>query len=349
MSTHLTIPGLKCLQLGRFTWLVRPRDLLMMMLLLAAVLLLAMAGIASGSLAITLREAMAIPGQQQASGSAAWVVWELRLPRVLLALLAGGLLGMAGAAMQSVTRNGLADPGLLGVKEGACVVVLALILNFPAMNIVWRPLAGISGGLAVTLLVVLIARDVSRPRVVLIGIGFSWLLAAGLGVFITTADIRDVQTALLWMAGSLQGATWPLLSVALCWMAPGIVLLVCTARAANVALLGHQTATGLGVNLRRQTLMQFVAPVLLTSTVVSCTGSLGFVGLIAPHMARMLVRGGQASLLWCSALLGGLLVLGADSIGRLAFAPLQIPAGIVIAVTGGPFFLFLLWQRREQL
>ena len=203
--------------------------------------------------------------------------------------------------------------------------------------------------LFMALLVLALARDCSRPRFILIGIGVSWTLAAAVGIFMTTADVRDVQTAMIWLAGSLHAATWPLLVVAVCWALPGAMILFLTARAADVALLGDRTAIGLGVRLQQLTLLRFFAPVLLTSASVSCVGSLGFVGLMAPHMARFLLRGGQVALLCGSALIGALLVLVTDTIGRLAFAPLQIPAGIVIALVGCPFFIVLLWRRRDAL
>nr|WP_233148990.1 iron ABC transporter permease [Shimwellia pseudoproteus] len=338
------------LRCGRYSLLVRPATIAVIALLLVLLALGALVGVASGSLPVPAGAIIhSLFSHQALEGAGQYVVWEIRLPRVLMALLAGGMLGMAGAAMQSVTRNGLADPGLLGVKEGASAVVLVVILHFPALSVVWRPLVGMGGGLLVAGLVMLAAGDVSRPRMVLVGIGCSWLFAAAIGVFITTADVRDVQTALVWMAGSLQGANWPLLLVALCWGGPAVVSLLATTRGADAALLGAHTATGLGVNLRRHCGWQFIAPVLLTATAVSCVGSLGFVGLVAPHMARILVRGGQASLLWASALLGALLVLVTDTLGRLAFAPLQIPAGIVVAGVGGPCFLVLLWLRRDRL
>jgi iron complex transport system permease protein len=205
-----------------------------------------------------------------------------------------------------------------------------------------------AGGLLTALMVVLLARDISRPRFVLMGIGVSWALAAGMGVFMTTADVRDVQTALLWLAGSLHGANWTLVGVAAGWALPASALLLVTARAADVALLGNHTASGLGVRTSRLALLRVLAPVLLTAASVSCVGSIGFVGLIAPHMARFLLRGSQTAMLAGSAILGALLVLLADNIGRLAFLPLQLPAGIVISLIGGPFFLMLLWARRDR-
>jgi iron complex transport system permease protein len=157
-----------------------------------------------------------------------------------------------------------------------------------------------------------------------------------------------MQTALVWMAGSLHTATWPLLVVATCWALPAALILFVTARASDVALLGHQAAAGLGVRMAWLMRIRFIAGVIDRRLRLLC-GQHGFVGLIAPHMARFLLRGGQVALLSGSALLGALLVLVADSLGRLAFAPLQIPAGIVISLTGGPFFLLLLWQRRDRL
>ena len=265
-----------------------------------------------------------------------------------------GFVGLMAPHMaRFVLRGGqvslLCGSALIGVKEGANIVVLALVLFFPAVGLVWRPLAGMVGGVAVALLVLTLARDCSRPRFILIGIGVSWTLAAAVGIFMTTADVRDVQTAMIWLAGSLQAASWPLLAVAFCWALPGAIILFCTARAADVALLGDRTAIGLGVRLQQLTVLRFFAPVLLTSASVSCVGSLGFVGLMAPHMARFVLRGGQVSLLCGSALIGALLVLATDTLGRLAFAPLQIPAGIVIALVGCPFFVILLWRRRDAL
>lgn len=350
MSGLLQRNGLRAWRLRGWTLLLRPKALWCGALLACLSVVLLLSGLTQGSLPVPASDIgralfypQALAEQQQ------YVVWDIRLPRLLMALLCGAMLGMAGAAMQSVTRNGLADPGLIGVKEGSSAVVLVLILLFPALGVMWRPLAGMAGGLMVALLVAALARDFSRPRFVLIGIGVSWVFAAAIGIFMTTADVRDVQTALLWMAGNLHAASWSLVVVAACWALPAAVLLFITARAADVALLGNQTATGLGVRLPQLTVLRFIAPVLLTAASVSCVGSIGFVGLIAPHMARFLLRGGQVSLLCGSALLGALLVLLADSLGRLAFAPLQIPAGIVISLIGGPFFLALLWQRRDRL
>lgn len=338
------------LRLGPWSLLLRPRSLLICLCLLAGILLVASLGLTQGSLPIpstALLQALFYP--QHVADQSYSILWDIRLPRLLMAIVCGAMLGWSGAAMQSITRNGLADPGLIGVKEGASAVVLTLMIGFPALGPTWRPVAGMAGGLAVALLVLLLARDCSRPRFILIGIGVSWAVAAGIGVFITTADIRDVQTALIWLAGSLHAATWNLLAMAGGWAIVGCVMLYATASASNAALLGKDMAISLGVRLPLLAALRFTAPVLMTSASVSCVGSLGFVGLIAPHLTRFLLGGNQVALLSGSALLGALLVLVADNLGRLAFAPLQIPAGIVMALIGGPFFLLLLWRRRDQL
>lgn len=350
MKSAVRRAGFRPLTCGRWHILLRPAAVRIAAVALLVILLLALFALTRGSFPMpsgTLFRALLgadIVGEQQR-----FILFDIRLPRLFMALLCGAMLGLAGAAMQSITRNGLADPGLIGVKEGASIVVLALVLFFPAVGLVWRPLAGMLGGVLVALLVLALARDCSRPRFILIGIGVSWTLAAAVGIFMTTADVRDVQTAMIWLAGSLHAATWPLLAVAFCWALPGALILFLTARAADAALLGDRTAIGLGVRLQQLTLLRFFAPVLLTSASVSCVGSLGFVGLMAPHMARFLLRGGQVALLCGSALVGALLVLATDTIGRLAFAPLQIPAGIVIALVGCPFFIVLLWRRRDAL
>ena len=333
--------GFRPLVIASRQLLLRPAALNIAAIMMLMLLALGLYSLSRGSFplpASTLARALLAP--QDMGEQPRFILFDIRLPRILMALLCGAMLGMAGAAMQSITRNGLADPGLIGVKEGASIVVLALVLFFPAVGLVC--------GVAVALLVLTLARDCSRPRFILIGIGVSWTLAAAVGIFMTTADVRDVQTAMIWLAGSLQAATWPLLAVAFCWALPGAILF-CTARAADVALLGDRTAIGLGVRLQQLTVLRFFAPVLLTSASVSCVGSLGFVGLMAPHMARFVLRGGQVSLLCGSALIGALLVLVTDTLGRLAFAPLQIPAGIVIALVGCPFFVVLLWRRRDAL
>ncbi|WP_417691058.1 FecCD family ABC transporter permease [Roseibium sp.] len=342
--------GYRILSCGRVSLLLRPYTAILCCVLAAVVLAIAIGALPAGSYHIPLPDVLkTLLHPQTATNDQRYIVWDIRLPRILMAVLSGAMLGLSGAAMQSITRNGLADPGLIGVKEGAGVMVLSLIVFFPTIGVAWRPVVGMAGGLAVALLVVAIARDMARVRFILIGIGVSWFFSAAISLFMTTANIRDVQTALVWLTGSLHASVWPLVLVATLWSLVGSAILYTTARASDVALLGDQAACGLGVRLKILSFARFAGPVLLTSASVSCVGNLGFVGLIAPHMARFAIGGNQVALLTSSALMGAGLVLIADSVGRLAFAPLQIPAGIVMAVLGVPFFLMLLWRRRHRL
>lgn len=208
MSSLLSRAGFRSFRLGRFSRLWRPKTAVWGAVLLVLALGLLLTGLMQGSLPVpasAIGHALFFP--QALNAEQLYIVWDIRLPRLLMALLCGAMLGMAGAAMQSITRNGLADPGLLGVKEGSSVAVLALILLFPALGLARRPVAGMAGGLLAALIVLLLARDFSRPRFILLGIGVSRTFAAGIGVFMTTADVRDVQTALVWLAGSLHTAT----------------------------------------------------------------------------------------------------------------------------------------------
>lgn len=341
MSRLMRRNGRRLARLGPWQFLLRPR-----LALLCAAGALALALLAAAVLPLGPYEALS-GGLPQATHRMVW--HDIRLPRILTALLVGAMLGMAGAALQTLARNALADPGLIGVKEGAAVAVVAVAVFAPQLASGWRTAAGLAGGLAVALLVAALARDLSKVRFILVGIGVSWLLHAVIAVFTTTADIQDVQTALIWMAGSLHSASWQTLAATVPWAAAGIAGLLASSRAADAGSLGQGVAAGLGVNLRRLHGLRLLAPCLLTAAAVAAVGSLGFVGLIAPHLSRLSLGGRQLALLAGSGLYGAALVLLADSIGRLAFAPLQIPAGIVMAAIGVPFLLALLWRRRDQL
>ncbi|EJK85313.1 iron ABC transporter permease [Rhizobium sp. AP16] len=343
--------GYHLVVLGPMSRRVHMRSCVVLVLLCLFVVAMALVTAPLGSHEAGFRELLTVLfDPAQATGESHQIIRDFRLPRIIMAVLCGAMLGLSGAALQALTRNGLADPGLLGVKEGASLSVITLILFVPSAGLYLRPLVGMAGGFLSALLVASLARDLTRMRFVLIGIGVSWLMSAALSVILTTSDIRDVQTAMVWLAGSLNAVSWDVVPIALVCATLGAAILFLTAAAADAAVLGDPMAIGLGVSLRRLSILRFVASVLLTAACVSCVGSLGFVGLIAPHMARLAICGsGQSMLLAGSALFGAALVLIADSIGRLAFAPLQLPAGIVLAIVGVPVLLLLLWKRRNLL
>lgn len=329
--------------------LYRPVVMLGLMIAFVFLLTAAFAAMAIGSLSVPLEALYSWLSGSLDDDVISLVIGQLRLPRILLALLCGAALGAAGAAMQSATRNGLADPGLIGVKEGAVVAVVATVLFLPQLSPTWRPVVGLSGGAIVATVVIAIARSLSGLRFVLIGIGISWLLSSCIALFMTMARISEVQTAMIWLSGSLHAASWLDLQLVLPWTLVGFVLLFTTTRSADAAMLGDMAATGLGVRSRLLNATRLSGSVLLTCACASVVGALGFVGLVSPHLARLCFGSAQMPLLVGSAAFGSLLVLLADMLGRTIFAPVQIPAGILMAVLGLPFFLFLMWQRRDAL
>ncbi len=338
-------------KLGRAQTFLIYRPTIFLGLAGAVILLAAMAvsALSIGSLRTSPSDLLSLLSGEARGDIAALVIGQLRLPRILLALLCGAALGAAGAAMQSATRNALADPGLIGIKEGTVLAVVAALLFLPQLSPVWRPVLGLAGGALVAVTVIAIARSLSGLRFVLIGIGVSWLLSSGIALFMTMARISEVQTAMIWLGGSLHAASWLDLEMALPWVAAGFALLLATTRAADAAMLGDMVSTGLGVRASLLNAARLSGAVLLTCACASVVGGLGFVGLVAPHLARLCFGSSQMPLVLGSAAFGSLLVLLADTVGRTLFAPVQIPAGILMAVLGMPFFLFLMWQRRNVL
>lgn len=330
--------------------LLSPHALLVGGLIAMVIVLIFIFSLTQGELPLTLSEVYhQLTHAQDPASLAQTIFWQMRLPRSVIAIIAGGVLGAAGAVMQSTTRNGLADPSLLGIKEAACLVVWIELLFFPTLSPVWRPISAMIAGLLVTGAVMQLAKGSSTSKFILIGIGISWGLNALLGVILTTLDPKQAQQLMLWMAGSLQQATLGTAQFMLVIALSLFALLLYTCRASNILQLGNATATSLGVNPLPLNRLRVVCAVILTALTVSTVGSIGFIGLMAPHITRRIVRGGQSYLLCGSALVGALLLLLADSCGRLAFAPTQIPAGVVAALLGGPFLLILLWKRATRL
>ncbi|MEL0622045.1 iron ABC transporter permease [Marinomonas arenicola] len=272
-----------------------------------------------------------------------------RAPRIALAVLCGAMLACSGAVMQSLTRNGLADPSILGVREGAALCVVALILAAPGVALAWRPVVGMLGGLASGVFVLLLARGSSSIRFVMIGISLSWFLSALMMVLLAATDTKDLQTVLIWLAGNLQGATWQSVQLVAILSTIAIIALLISAPSADIEALGDALATSLGVRRKWVNIIRFSVAIFLVAGSVSVAGSIGFVGLIAPHLARFLPNHSSRYQLISTSLIGAILVLGADTLGRSAFAPVELPTGIVIAVIGAPTLIILLWTRRNQL
>lgn len=270
------------------------------------------------------------------------VVWDIRLPRVLLAALVGMCLAASGAILQAVMANPLADPGIIGISSGAGLFGIVILLIFPGMYQATPLFAFIGAMIAAMLIYVLAWRDGIQPvRVILAGVAVSTLCGAGISAVMVLYSDR-VQGALLFMNGSLSMRGWS--EIALLWPYAllAIVAGLLCARRLDVLLLGDEVARSMGMNVQANRLLLTAIAALLAAGPVASIGLLGFVGLIVPHMMRLVFGTAHAVLLPASILFGGILVVLSDTLARRIFSPIDLPVGIVMAALGVPFFLLLL-------
>lgn len=336
----------------RVALLLPARALAVITLLVITLLAIMGVSVANGTYPTTVSDVLAVLiGGTPSVGQIELIVTEFRLPRALAAALAGVLFALSGACLQAVTRNPLADPSLVGVSQGAGVCVLVVLVAWPGSPVGMVPFAALLGGLSVAgLMYALAGREGgSTIRFILTGIGIGAFLAALSSLLITYGEVELVMTAMVWLAGSVHAAGWHDVIMLAGWVMLVLPVMLGASRRLNAMLLGGDTAAGLGVPVRRALVVTVAAAVVAAAGGVSAVGTLGFVGLVAPHVARLLVGERQGTLLVASALVGAVLVSAADLVGRLAFAPVQLPAGIVTALIGVPYFCALLWQRRHTL
>lgn len=326
---------------------------------LGALLLTVVAlSLASGAMPLPVSEVVGacwrVLSRQPALPDDAIVLW-LRLPRVLLAMLAGASLAISGAAMQGLFRNPLVEPGLIGVSSGAALGAIGMIVLGGGALAAWPAVlasfgvagAAFVGGLAATAVVYLFGR--CRPgmaTLLLAGIAINAVAMAGIGLLSFLADDRQLRDLSFWTLGSFGGSSWPRLLAVAPWMLLALIGLPRHAAALNVLLLGEREAALLGfapARLRRR-LVALVA--LATGAAVAMCGAIGFVGLVVPHLIRMVWGPDHRRLLPASALAGAALLVGADTLARLLVAPAELPVGVITALLGGPFFLWLLLRLR---
>ncbi|EOS55001.1 FecCD family ABC transporter permease [Paenibacillus barengoltzii] len=332
------------------SFLIERKAALAIAVLAVLVLLAAVAGTSLGGDILSPLEVLrTILGLN--AGEHDFVVLTLRLPRVLLSLLVGAALGMSGAILQGVIRNPLASPDVIGITGGAAVAAVGFVsLLGGALSIKLLPAFAVAGAITASLVIYALAwkEGVTPIRLVLIGIGISAITGAGTTFMLILSPFYTAGQAYIWLTGSVYGASWADVYTIL----PVIVLIVppalWLARSLNAQAFGDDLAAGLGVAVQRHRLALLFCSVLLAGFAVSVAGTLGFVGLIAPHIARKLAGRMFGSVLLVSALLGALLVFSADLIGRTAFVPLDVPAGVFTAGVGAPFFLYLLFKNRNQ-
>lgn len=280
------------------------------------------------------------------------IVWAIRLPRVALGMLVGGGLALAGAALQAIFRNPLADPGLIGVASGASLgAVAAIVLGLSAFGTLTLPFAAFAGGLVATLVVYSFARFEGRTEVLtllLTGLAINAITGAGIGYLIFRATETEVRDAVFWTLGSLGGATWTAVLSALPFVVVGALLLPAFARELNLLVLGEREAAHLGVETERVRLLVVGGAALTTGAAVAVAGTVGFVGLIVPHVIRLLAGPDNRLVLPASFLAGAALLVFADLAARTLAAPAELPLGVVTSLLGGPFFLWLLHRTRRQ-
>ncbi|WP_155300415.1 FecCD family ABC transporter permease [Deinococcus kurensis] len=279
------------------------------------------------------------------------VLWVIRLPRVLLGALVGAGLAVAGAALQGLFRNPLADPGLMGITSGAALAAaLSVVLGLNVLGTYSLPAAAFAGSLISTALVSLLAQDRGRVNVttmLLAGIAINALCSAGTGLMTFLATDEQLRTLTFWNLGSLGGATWPTVLSALPLILLGALGLPLTARALNALTLGEHGAAHLGVPVTRVKWLIITLVALSVGAGVAVAGSIGFIGLVVPHLLRILTGPNHATLLPTSALLGATLLILSDLLARTVAAPAEVPIGILTALLGAPFFLYLLRQTRR--
>jgi iron complex transport system permease protein len=278
------------------------------------------------------------------------ILLQLRLPRVVVALLMGAGLGAAGAVLQGVFRNPLADPYVLGTSSGAALAASFGLLAMRGGTAWTVPCLALCGAFLTSVVVAVLGRDgwgVARERLLLAGVGVSFFLSAILMLMMSLASADGIKRALFWMAGDLGGADWTLVPAASALMLTGFALALGRVRGLNALALGDETAFGLGLEPGRERILLVLSASLLTAASVALGGIVGFVGLIVPHGIRSLVGADARRVVPFSALGGGILLCLADTVGRSVLPPLEIPAGVVTALIGAPCFLVML-RRSAQ-
>ncbi|MFT4265832.1 MAG: iron ABC transporter permease [Xenophilus sp.] len=339
------------------------RPPLLLAALAAALVVLTVIAAGQGAYPISSRRVLALLGQGWPAGhgdAAGAVLWTLRLPRVLLAAAVGASLGMAGAALQGLFRNPLADPGLIGVSSGAALVVALLVVFGPlwrptladAQWLALQPAGAFAGGLTATWLVYLLGRadgGVSAAAMLLGGIAVNALALAGIGLASYLATDAQLRNLTFWSLGSLSSAGWPMLALVALAGLPALLGLGALAPALNALALGEAEARHLGLAVERTKALVVLFGALAVGAAVAFCGVISFLGLVAPHCMRLLAGPDARVVLPGAALLGAILAVGADTLARTLVAPAELPIGVLTALVGAPFFLGLLVQARQRL
>ncbi len=300
--------------------------------------------VAKGAVTISLQDIVRVlwtPGEDALSQ----IIWNIRLPRTIVGALVGMNLALSGAILQAIMRNPLADPHIIGISSGAGLAGISVMVLFPHMEYLVTPVAFLGAMLAGVAIYILAWKNGIKPvRIILAGVAVSAFLSAGISSLLIFFSDR-VSGALMWMVGGLSTRSWPHVGIILPYAIVGLILAMIGARYLNVLQLGDDLARGLGVNVEMTRIALTAVAALLAASAVSVVGLLGFVGLIVPHITRLLVGSDYRILIPGAGILGMAVVTLSDTFARVILAPVELPVGIIMALVGAPFFLFLL--RRD--
>ena len=282
-----------------------------------------------------------------------YIIWNIRLPRIIVSLLIGGMLSIAGVTYQGILKNPMADPFILGISSGAALgatIGIVSKINFSILGLDFISIAAFVGAVSIIFIVYNIAKinnDVPVTTLLLSGVAMSQFLTAILSILMLIFD-RDLNKIILWTMGSLSGKGWESIMNLLPYSILGIIILLFLSRDMDLLLLGDESAKNLGVESDKVKKIALVTASVITAAAVSVSGIIGFVGLIVPHIVRIFMGPKHIKLLPISFIVGGLLMVVCDTIAR-SIIPQEIPVGIITAILGGPFFIYLLKKRKEEV
>ncbi|NFG37500.1 iron ABC transporter permease [Clostridium botulinum] len=319
--------------------------------LMILIITIILVGLNMGSLAIEPSDVIkTLIGQGSKSHEIA--IFKLRLPRIVIGILVGTALAIAGTILQGVTKNDLADSGILGINSGAAlfVVIYIYIMNgniydgISNMTIFTMPIVALSGAVFGAFLIYILAwkNGINSSRLLLIGIGINVAFTSILTIFQLRFTTQEFNRVMAWTSGSIWGASWKYVLAVLPFILIFTLLTIYKARYLDVLNLGDEVATGLGVEVEKERRKLIIYAVILAGVATSVAGSIAFLGLVAPHIARKLVGPKHKKLIPTSALVGSLILLIGDTIARNIIAPMELPVGIVVAIIGVPYFIYLM-------
>ena len=275
-----------------------------------------------------------------------FTLMEYRLPRALLAIIIGGALAISGVLVQSVVRNPLASPDILGINNAAGLVAVTVLIFLPNLAFYWLPIFAFIGGVLSFILLWMICGFNFRPiKMAIIGVALSALWAA-ISHYLMLTNPVEINTAMLWLTGSLWGRSWAYVNVVLPWLLVLLPLPFIFCRDLDTLGLGENKAATLGVSVNKTQILVLVLAVALSTTAVAICGPIAFLGLVAPHLARKLVGGRHRTLLPAAMLIGTLLLQISDILARVIDPPTELPAGILTAIIGAPYFFYLLMRTK---